>query len=259
MIKIGAAWIEDMGENLLDLVFPPPPNCPFCGKIIRDTDGFVICRCCLDKISIIEKPICERCGRPLRNGASAPCRECRETPLFYRQSRSVGLYRDYFRTLILALKYHARPELAGPLGQMLSARLEAEPELRKVDAVVPIPLHPDRLLRRGYNQAELIAYPVAERYRIPLYTEAIERERKTELQSKLSRESRQTNVEGAFRVTQPGLIRGKRLLLVDDILTTGYTASECARVLLVAGAAWIGVITLSVGLIEDQWMDPEES
>lgn len=248
----------NLAESVMDLFYPPPPTCPFCGRINRDLAAFSVCSRCIQQLSIIEKPICNRCGRPIRGQASEPCLECRGTEHFYQLSRSVGLYRDYLRTLILALKYHGRPELGNPLGQLLAARLEGEASLRRVDGIIPVPLHPERGMRRGYNQAELIAIPAAKRYRIPLLAEVVERERRTELQSKLTRDARHTNVAGAFRVSQPGLVRGKRLLVVDDIMTTGYTASECAKVLLAAGASWIGVITLAVGLIEEQWLDTEE-
>jgi competence protein ComFC len=257
MIKIGAAWIEDLAIAAMELVFPPFPRCPFCGRLGAMVPTLDICTQCFQRLPIIEEPVCERCGRPIRAYSRQLCSECLEHERFYQRSRSVGLYRDYLRSLILAIKYHGRSELSVPLGQLISARLEGEPLLRRVNGIIPVPLHPERLMQRGYNQAELLAYPAAKRFRIPVFPELIIRERRTERQSKLSRDERRNNVQGAFRLARPGEVRGKRWLLVDDILTTGYTASECAKVLLAAGAQWVGVVTLAVGLIEEQWLDKE--
>ncbi|HEX2953882.1 MAG TPA: ComF family protein, partial [Bacillota bacterium] len=257
MIKIGTAWVEDLANAALELIYPPLPRCPFCGRTGPAVPSIGICSKCLQQLPIIEGPVCARCGRPVRNVTKGVCAECRDHERFYQESRSVGLYRDYLRTLILAIKYHGRSELSIPLGRLITARLEGEPRLGRVDGMIPIPLHPERLMQRGYNQADLIAYPASKEFHIPVCPDVITRERRTELQSKLSKEERFNNVHDAFRLLRPGVIPGKRWLLVDDILTTGYTASECAKTLLTAGASWVGVITLAVGLIEEQWIDKE--
>lgn len=254
MIRIGAAFIGDFFRLGLDLLYPPMPICPLCGRIIKKPSGLRLCHLCLDKMSFIRKPICDRCGRPTRLASSTPCPECRGRNLFYRRSRSVGLYREYFRQAILTMKYRGRPELAEPLAELMAERLKGDKALRRVDVLVPVPLHGDRWMERGYNQAELLARHIGQRTQLPLVNDALSRIKKTGVQNQLSREERLTNVAGAFSVPLPGKVGGKSVLLIDDILTTGSTASECAKVLLAAGARTVDVLTLAVGVVEDQWL-----
>lgn len=256
-IKFWAEFIGETCRTAEELIYPSVPNCPLCGRQSPDPEGTLICQRCLASIHLIHPPLCLRCGRPVRLNAGTPCSECAGKPLFYRTARAVGLYRDYLRQVILSLKYFGRAELAEPLGGLLAARVEDEPKLRGIEALIPVPLHLQRLARRGFNQAELLARSTAKSIRRPILADVLVRTKATKVQNQLTLEERQANVDDAFSVASPGLIRGRRVLLVDDIMTTGFTVSECAKVLLAAGAAEVHVLTLAVGVVEEQWVEPE--
>jgi ComF family protein len=153
---------------------------------------------------------------------------------------------------IHALKYQRREPLAVPLASLLAeegARLLGfaadDPTGAPFDAIVPVPLHPARLTERGFNQAELLAAPCARRWQRPLLTRALRRIRPTRPQTDLDAVARRQNVAGAFAVAQPAAIADRRLLLVDDVLTTGATVGAAARALARAGAASVGVLVLA--------------
>jgi ComF family protein len=152
------------------------------------------------------------------------------------------------RAAIHALKYGGRPVLAAPLGQLLAEEgAEAVPVALRdwADGVLPVPLHPARRAERGFNQAELLAAPCAARWGVRMLPRALVRARPTLPQADLDAAARRANVRDAFRVSRPGEVRGRRVLLVDDVLTTGATVGAAAGALLAAGAAAVGVLTLA--------------
>jgi ComF family protein len=157
------------------------------------------------------------------------------------------------RTAIHALKYGRRPAVAHPLGRLMAdigGRLTAAAAgacapADVVDAIVPVPLHPGRAAERGFNQAELLAAPCADRWGVPLLTRALARLRPTRPQTELDAPARRANVAGAFGVARPEQVEGRRLLLVDDVLTTGATVAAAARALRAAGAETVGVLVLA--------------
>lgn len=255
MIKMGAALAEDYLRLGLNLLYPAEPTCPLCGKIIKNRRQLSLCRSCIERVPLIRKPICQRCGRPLRLEASTPCSECRGRKVFYKTARSVGLYRDYFRETILTMKYRAQPELAMPLAELLVERLKSERALRSSEVLVPVPLHTERWMERGYNQAELLARHVGQRCHLPVVSDALHRIKLTGVQNRLNREERWANVHDAFQVSIPSRVSGKSILIIDDILTTGSTASECAKALLAAGSTVVNVLTLAIGVVEEQWTE----
>lgn len=258
MINLRVDFIREYAESLLELLYPLGKTCAVCGRINEDHRFTQLCDRCFDRMVIIRKPICQRCGRPMRLEDSNYCPECSGSGHFFNSYvRAVGLYRGYLREVILAFKYRGRPELAEPLGELLTARFISESVFSSVDALVPVPLHPERHLIRGYNQAELLAKRVGRSCRLPVLTQVLRRDRVTQVQNRLSRHERLTNVKGAFLVGLPGAIRGKSLLLIDDILTTGFTANECAKTLLAAGAKRVCTLTLAVGLVQEQWSEEE--
>jgi ComF family protein len=152
------------------------------------------------------------------------------------------------REAIHALKFGGRPVLATPLGRLLAeagARALPAPPADWADGLVPVPLHPARLAERGFNQAELLAAPCAARWRVPVLSRALVRRRPTLPQTDLDPAARRANVRDAFRVPRPAAVEGRRVLLVDDVLTTGATVGAAARALRAAGAAAVGVLTLA--------------
>lgn len=240
-------------QTLVKLLYPPLPSCVACGETFTSVYPLAFCQGCLDRIPFITKPVCSRCDRPLRGGESDPCRECRGESYFYDQAMAVAVYDGYMRELLHSAKYDFRPDLARGLGTILAVWVENETRLEGIDAVIPVPLHPEKLAARGYNQTELMAEPLAAALHRPLYTGVLQRIRPTVSQSKLSRRERKENTRNAFAVIDCAAIAGKEVLLVDDIRTTGYTLSAAARVLLLAGARRVKALTMAVGVTTGSW------
>ncbi len=207
---------------------------------------------------------CALCGGPLHGGArdDAICPACLSrlgppgpilpAPRPLAAAGAAGSFGGPLREAIHLFKYLGRSELAGSLGRQLAAALPAAlPGLaaaatgRAVDLVVPVPLHPLRLAARGFNQAALLARPVTGYLGVPLAGRLLLRVRDTPPQPPLGRAARRANVRGAFAVCRPAALRGRRCLLVDDVLTTGATAAACARALLDAGAVRVTLLVLA--------------
>ena len=202
---------------------------------------------------MITPPRCTVCSRPLRGDQRSPCEECRGEPRFYRRGKAIALYTGMLKELLHTVKYDFRPELADALGSLLAVGLENDPLGDDIDLIIPAPLHPEKQQSRGYNQAQLLAVPVTKALEKPLAIGVLVKVKPTKSQSGLSRKERKTNISGVFAVTDCLGVAGQKILLIDDIVTTGYTLSECARVLLLAGAKEVSVLTLAIGVIEDNW------
>ena len=155
--------------------------------------------------------------------------------------RSAAAYGGWLRRAIHLFKYEGEPARAASLAPLLIAAAQDFPE---IDVIVPVPLHSSRQRRRGYNQAELLAAPLGRELQRPIVRLLI-RTRSTDQQAKLDAEARRRNVEDAFQAPEPRVVAGRRVLLVDDVLTTGSTLNACADALHAAGASWIGVLTLA--------------
>jgi len=199
------------------------------------------------KIAFIEAPVCDGCSLPFEYdmGPGVRCVACMARPRAFARARAACLYDHNSRDLILKLKHADRPELAGLFALWLS-RAAAE-LIADADLIVATPLHPLRLFSRRYNQAAEIARPLARRAGLPFAPGALERRRATDSQGGKSGRGRRLNVRGAFQVPQAERPRlaGRRVLLVDDVFTTGATAEACARTLLRAGAAAVDVAAVA--------------
>lgn len=234
---------------LLDLVLPP--RCLRCGGLVAEPGA--LCGACFAVATFITAPLCARCGAPFADawddtegpagGDALVCRACRRTPPAYDRARAVMVYDDHSRPLLLAFKHGDRTDAARPLGAWM-ARAGA-PLLAAADLVVPVPLHRWRLWRRRYNQAALLAGALARQGDRPWDPMALKRVRATPSQGALGWSERHTNVRGAFQVACPDRVKGRRVLLVDDVLTTGATVEECARALRRAGASGVDVLTVA--------------
>jgi ComF family protein len=175
---------------------------------------------------------------------TAFCKACAATLMPSSVDDAAFEYGGAIARAITKMKYADRPDLARPLGAAL-ARIAAR--LPPVDAVVPVPLHPKRLVERGFNQAALLAKPLARMLDVPMVPGALVRERDTPMQAELDREARLRNVMGAF-VADSDRVSGRRWLLVDDVRTTGATLAACARALKIGGAACINPVSLAIAI-----------
>ena len=224
---------------LLDLLYPQ--RCRVC----RTRGTPVLCELCRSDFAAVSPPFCPRCGCP-RTGTADRCAPCRSGDVPFAVARSMALYEGRLRAAIHRLKFDGRGELGPILGDLLAAFVRQNADLKAPDLVVPVPLHPSREAERGYNHAALLALPVASALGVPLVPRALLRVALTAPQSELRRAARRRNVQGAFRVGRAvAEIRRKAVLLVDDVMTSGATAAECARTLLEAGADAVAVATLA--------------
>ncbi len=181
------------------------------------------------------------------------CHDCAAGGRFFKLARAVGVYDGALKDLVHAFKFHGRRELAEGLGVLMARVASRERAMRRAQLVVPVPLHPKRLAERGYNQAELLARMVGSCLGTPVRC-ALVRTIHTGEQNKLGGHTRRENLRGAFAVPYPLLVAGSRVMLVDDVMTTGATANECARALLRAGAVEVLVLAAAVTPLEKEWL-----
>ncbi|HOP75593.1 MAG TPA: ComF family protein [Bacillota bacterium] len=249
--------LTEISRGMMEIVFPAEPVCPVCRE--EPALGRGLGRKCLNRIALIVPPICSICGRMLRvhQASVSKCLECSGTEYYFSQARAVALYDGALREYLSEVKYRYRPDLGIALGELMVEWLKANPKYGKFDLIIPVPIHPQKMAKRGYNQAELLAIPLQKHLGIPIKNDIIIRCRFTETQNALDRESRFSNVKEAFQAVQAGALTGKRVLLIDDIMTTGATASEVSRTLLRAGALDVKLLTLAAGVIDKQWLHPE--
>ena len=232
------------GRAGLNLLYPP--SCLACHGATSAPD--TLCTACWRQVRFIERPYCERLGTPfaqdLGPGLLSP--EAMANPPVWARARAVASFDEGpARQLVYRLKYYDRMELARPLGRWM-ARAGAE-LLEEADLLAPIPLHRIRLAHRRFNQSMALASSVSQACGVPVEAFALERAKRSPPQVGLSRVQRAANVQGAFKVAdeQRHLIAGRRVVLVDDVLTSGATSNAAARVLLRAGAAQVDLLVFA--------------
>jgi ComF family protein len=242
------AIIHAAFDALASLLFPAP--CRICGDLLATASLLPICENCLASLSPLRGPCCLHCGRPFASevatDATTPlCFACRKGIYAFDHARSYGNYGDEMARAISLLKY----EKVTRLGNWFAARLEgtvrAEPEIFAADVVVPVPLHPLRRRERGYNQAELIARPLARKLGLPLRAYLLVRTKPRPPRLLLSRRERWESVRGAYEMRRGAQVDNLRVLLIDDVCTTGATLDSCARALKQAGAKSVAGLTVA--------------
>jgi ComF family protein len=214
-----------------------------------EADGGHLCWDCMATLDVVTDPFCAWCGDPIAGevGHAYTCSRCAQHPPAFDCARSAVSYRGPIRNVIQSFKYSADLCLSHDMVGLLQACAGAHVEGAAIDGVCWVPLYPVRERKRGFNQARVLAAGLARRLRLRLMPPCLERLRNTESQTGLSRGQRRTNVKGAFRPLRAEWVQGRVLLLVDDVMTTGATVSECARVLKQAGAAGVHVLTVARG------------
>lgn len=236
--------LRQIGRGVVDAVLPP--RCLACGETVDEPDA--LCGRCWGGITFFGPPWCAGCGLPFPHpmGEDAVCADCARGRRSWDRARAVLRYDKNSRRLILGLKHADHTHLAGAFGRWMH-RAGGE-VLAGADLVVPVPLHWTRLAQRRYNQAALLAHAIRSAGGPPVAPDWLLRRRRTPSQGHLGPTARQRNVRGAFAMRPGRDIAGKRVVVIDDVMTTGATVDECARVLKRAGAASVGVLTLARAL-----------
>ncbi|MFO0998402.1 MAG: ComF family protein [Alphaproteobacteria bacterium] len=237
------SFLSRSGAAVLDALLPP--QCLSCRAEVREPGA--LCPACWSAVRFLGPPQCAVCGVPfdLPSPDGALCGGCLAERPVYGAARAVFRYDDGSRGLILSFKHGDRTEAAPAFGRWLA---RAGDELvARADLIVPVPLHWTRLFRRRYNQAALLAQSLAKVSDVPVALDLLRRRRATPSQGRMSRSGRRRNVQAAFAIGERrhGTLGGRRILLVDDVLTTGATVEACSAVLLRAGAASVDVLTLA--------------
>jgi ComF family protein len=241
-------WLAEASDSVVSVFFPA--GCRICEKLLVRASRVPFCEGCLDSFEAPAEKKCEVCGEALawltyREGEPLVCRVCRQKTYAFERARSYGIYDGPLVRAILLLKW----ERMEPLGEWFAARLAEmvgrEAGRLTADVVVPVPLHRDRERQRGYNQASLISKPLARKLGLPHQAVLLMRTRPRPNKQVLSLEERWESVRGAF-ATRPGSqVDNKRVILVDDVMTTGATLDACARALLASGAKSVLGLTVA--------------
>jgi ComF family protein len=241
---VSAPWSQLLSA-FIDILFPP--LCHACRAFIPEARELHLCPACLAESTPIVTPQCTICGLPYRTeeGSDHLCGGCTSNPPPFAAARAAVLFDGPVRELVHRFKYGNKVQHALPLALLTAYRTGGFAKAFGGDLIIPVPLHLKRLRQRGFNQAILLGDLLAKRWRLPMTRENLLRTRWTEPQVNLSAAERRDNVRGAFALRDAKGVRSRRIILVDDVYTTGHTVAECARALIQGGAREVLVITVA--------------
>jgi ComF family protein len=258
LLRSAASGAAVLAQGLFATLFPS--DCRLCATPLTNIFRLPVCPNCLSDMAPIAGTTCEICGERLGTGHSVLpsqlCPACQETRPHFAKAAAYGAYAGGLRELIHLLKYERVEPAAVVLGRMLGEAIQKLSISADSILVIPVPLHSAKRRERGFNQAKLIACAALKKNAfagVELATDVLERTRPTVSQIGLTRPQRVENIRGAFRVRHPSRVSGRNVLLVDDVLTTGTTVSECARILRKAGAEKVWVATVARTLKENSF------
>jgi competence protein ComFC len=244
----------ELKDSLLDFIYPP--HCIVCGRYLSPQEKD-ICDFCWDSLSILPDPFCPVCKSFLKV-PKTKCGICSvegESALWGNKNipmvKSLGTFDDHYKSLIHNFKYKRKISLGQRLGERLSENLSLDDRFLDFDFLVPVPLHPARKRERGFNQSEILAEVISKRMNLPVLKRVLKRIKNTKDQTNLNAEQREKNVSGAFSLSSAKdgeQIYGKKIILIDDVITTGATLRGCAEVLREGGAKKVVGATLVVAV-----------
>ncbi|GIW78548.1 MAG: amidophosphoribosyltransferase [Gemmatales bacterium] len=238
------SFVSDLKAGFMQLLYPG-----VCGICYAPwtADAVRICQDCRHRLQFSALEACPRCGAPIGTYANVEggCVRCRGIRFHFETVDRLGIYEGLLREVILRMKHPSGEELAEAISTLFADQMAARFESRKPDVVVPVPLHWRRRWWRGFNQSDALAWTLAEHMRVPCRTRWLRRIRATPKQTAQTPSGRFENVRNAFAARSFADLAGKRILLVDDVLTTGATCSEAARALRQAGAQTVMVAVLA--------------
>ncbi len=240
--------IKKITSTILELIYPEKGICFICDKYSEKVGQDHICQDCKNELKFINKG-CIICGKPLEKDSKInKCYSCLIQPHYFSKTISVVEYKGIIKKAIYKFKYGKKPYMSKAFGALILDRLlENDIDEHDIDIIVPVPLHRIKLIKRGFNQAEVLGKYISNVLDIPLSVNNLVRKNRTSRQNKLDKLERQKNIEGAFKVRKKELFKDMSILLVDDIFTTGATVDECSKILLNAGAKEIKVLCIATG------------
>ncbi len=244
-------WLAEARDALVSIAFPAP--CRLCERLLVTASRVPICAECLGSFAPIPQPFCMCCGRWIISVHAAQsrqplCRLCLLDTYAFDRARSYAVYDGPMIRAMILLKYEAIEPLGGWFADRLARVVHREPQSLAADVVVPVPLHRDRQRERGYNQADLIARPLARRLSLPCRSILLVRTKPRPDKLHLSLHERWSSVRGAFAPRPGSRVDNLRVLLIDDVMTTGATLDACARALRQAGASAVYALTVARAL-----------
>ena len=222
-----------------------PRRCPLCGELLQKSE-LSVCEVCRPQVRLIQEPCCMKCGKPIQREEQEYCSDCRAVYRAFTRGRAAFTYTGKIKKSILDLKHRNRRRNAEFFSGAMAVLLKRYLKDWKIDVIGPIPLHKRKRRYRGFNQAELLAKPLGEFFGIPVIPDLLRKTVETKAQKELDRKSRQKNLKKAFKIG-PYDVKLKRVLLVDDIFTTGSTIDAAASILKEAGAAEVYFLTACIG------------
>lgn len=238
-------------KDIIEIIFVS--KCVVCEKISETIcDG--VCRDCLEKIIFIQNAHCDLCGKPLKGMIfektdfipKINC-GCKNKKQYFSYVRAIGMYEGVLKDLIHILKFKKKIRIAKLFIKWLNEYIEKYFNLKEIDLLIPVPLHKKKLLARGFNQAVLLVEGINKKYKIPHQCNNLIRVRATQPQFELNKKQRYLNLKDAFKVKFAHKIKEKKILLIDDLCTTGITINECAKILIKAGAKEVFGFTVAHG------------
>ncbi|MCX5786840.1 MAG: ComF family protein [Elusimicrobia bacterium] len=224
-----------------------PKTCLHCLKDLPWESNKSLCSVCEGALEPLPELHCARCGLPLKSGGQT-CYDCRgqkSAAAALELARSAFVFNAELRSLIHAFKYSRMESLCGPLSEAMAGAWDRFPELKDYNFVLAVPLHPAKKKERGFNQSELLAEKLAAAKHLFLLKNSAARALNTKPQVSLSKEERASNMKSAFKITRPELVKGRKILLIDDVATTLSTLEELARELKKNGAKGVAALTLA--------------
>lgn len=237
-------YYEKGTEWILNSIYPH--RCPICHEILADQSALV-CQDCFYSLEDIREPRCKNCGRPVKEEEEL-CGNCKGRTFAFTKGRGIFLYTAQMRHSVLLYKYGGRKEYGRFFAHAMAFYGRKELERWKPDLLLAIPLHKSKIRRRGFNQAEVLAEIIAAKYRIPFASDVLTKTVQTRSQKKLDANARRRNLKKAFHVNSS--VKDKRILLIDDVFTTGSTIDAAAECLKEAGAREVYFLTLCIAVAE---------
>ena len=243
-----ARWLETLAGAVVSVLFPS--GCRLCEALLTRADRLPICGACLESFRKLPEELCTRCGQPWAeagdvDGDESLCRECRERGFAFDAARSFGIYDGALARAIVLLKFERIEPLGAWFAKRLADAARRIPPQFAPDLIVPVPLHRTRHKERGFNQVDLFGKPLAKRLGLPYRPVLLKRERARPEKHLLHFEERWEAVRGAFVIREGGRVDNLRVLLLDDVMTSGATLDACSRALREAGAKSVAGLTIA--------------